>query len=151
MNQIWFQPARQPARGAALPPRERTLRVPGGRCALFTVSAGDALRVVDPEGLQGGLLYALPGTFEASSEGEPPALAALLDAIGEAASARAGLDAGGIGPSDLAGLAILVTATACSSSSSSSSRCSSSSPSPRRSGSCRSRTSRGSGGSAVRP
>jgi len=107
MNQIWFQPAQQPARGAALPPRERTLRVPGGRCALFTVSAGDALRVVDPEGLQGGLLYALPGTFEASSEGEPPALAALLDAIGEAASARAGLDAGGIGPSDLAGLAIL--------------------------------------------
>lgn len=108
MNQIWFQPALQPGGGATLPPRERSIRVPGGRCCVFAVSAGDALRVVDPEGLQGGLLYALPGTFAAGSIGQPPALAALLeDGLGAAAAARSALDAGGIGPSDLAGLVIL--------------------------------------------
>ncbi|HJE23794.1 MAG TPA: aminomethyltransferase family protein [Methylorubrum populi] len=107
MNQVWFQPALRPEGGTALSPRERAIRVPGGQGCVFAVSAGDALRITDPEGLQSGLLYALAGTFAPVEAGQAPDLAALLDGIGGGAAARTALAAGGIGPSDLAGLVIL--------------------------------------------
>ncbi|SFL65522.1 DUF1989 domain-containing protein [Methylorubrum salsuginis] len=103
MNQMWFQPAPASA-------RERAIQVPGGGCCVVAVTAGDVLRIVDPEGLQGALLYARAGTFEPA--GEAPFLESLLaNGIDGAEVARATLAAGDVAPSDLAGLAVLAGET----------------------------------------
>ncbi len=96
--------ASQPLRDAVSPgDRTERLVVAGGGLLLFSLGAGDAVRVLDPEGMQQGLLHVvreqgaadvpLPALTAAAApeSGAWPAVARLLDAAarGGEASARA--------------------------------------------------------------
>lgn len=112
MNQVWFRSVRMQEDGDDPHPGERSILVPGGGCCVFSVAPGDVVRVVDPQGLQPGLLYAPAGTFDPLPGSEAPALPALLDhGIAGGEAARAGLAAGGTDPADLAGFGLLTSET----------------------------------------
>lgn len=75
--------------------RVRRMRVPGGGAVAVGVRAGDELRIVDPEGLQPGLLYAISETegaqavIPALDQHDAPTLDAALAGAGDGKSAAA--------------------------------------------------------------
>lgn len=91
-----------PTRTDAPEPRER-LVVRGGGVAAIRLSAGDAITVIDPEGLQPAEVFATdPAALSGAEAAAAPSLAARLAAGGEGSAevarllAGAGLDAAGL-------------------------------------------------------